>query len=213
MHPGSAGLPHRSYPPTLRCLSGVLAGLVDELGHDRVDVLGLSWGGALSQEFAHRHPSRVRGLVLVATMHGWTSRPGRPAAVGILASPARYYSPAYLQAVAPTLYGREILDHPELLQRHTHLRSKRPPSMIGYTWQLWALRRWTSLPWLGRLAQPTLVLAGDDDPIIPLANGELMARLIPKGELQVVEGGGHLFLFLRAAAMAERVSAFLNRVD
>lgn len=207
--PGVGGSPAPMYPPTMRCLAGTVAGLIAELGHDRVDVLGLSWGGALAQELARRHPERVRRLVLVATMHGWTSLPGRPAAMSILASPARYYFPAYLRRVAPTLYGREILDHPDLLRRHAQLRAGRPPSPVGYTWQLWALRRWTSLPWLHKLGAPTLVLAGDDDPIIPLTNLELMARRIPHAELQVVEGGGHLFLFLRPAAMADRVSTFL----
>ena len=172
-------------------------------------MLGLSWGGALAQELTYRHPQRVRRLVLVATMHGFTSVPGRPDALSILATPARYYSPAYLTAVAPTLYGREILDHPDLLARHTHIRSTRPPSLLGYTFQLAALRRWTSLPWLSRITQRTLVLAGDDDPIIPLTNLALIAKRIPGGELEVVQAGGHLFLFLRAEAMAERIDRFL----
>ena len=130
--------------------------------------------------------------------------------MGILASPARYYSPAYLHAVAPTLYGREILDHPELLGRHAQLRARRPPSPIGYMWQMYALRRWTSLPWLHRLPHPTLLLAGDDDPIIPLVNARLMADRIPNSDLQVIEGGGHLVLFLRAAEMARRIDTFLT---
>ena len=207
--PGVGGSPVPSYPPTLRRLAGTVAGMLDELGHDEVDVLGLSWGGALAQELTYRHPGRVRRLILVATMHGWTSTPGRPEALAVLATPARYYFPAYLTAIAPTLYGREILDHPDLLSRHAHLRATRPPSPLGYTYQLAAMRRWTSLPWLPRLTQRTLVLAGDDDPIIPLSNLELIAARIPNSELEVVKGGGHLFLFLRADQMATRINQFL----
>lgn len=198
------------YPPTMRQLSGLVADLVTELGHRQVDVLGLSWGGALAQELARRHPGRVRRLVLAATMHGWTSLPGRPAALTVLATPARYYSPGYLTRVAPTLYGREILDHPDLLRRHAHLRATKPPSMVGYTWQLAALRRWTSLPWLSSLPHHTLVLAGDDDPIIPITNAKLMAARLRNGRLRIVEGGGHLFLFLRADQMAQEVLSFLD---
>lgn len=208
--PGVGGSDAPCYPPTMRQLSGLVADLIAEVGHDQVDVLGLSWGGALAQELARRHPHRVRRLVLVATMHGWTSLPGRPAALGILATPARYYSPAYLTRVAPALYGREILDHPDLLRRHAHLRATKPPSMIGYSWQLAALRRWTSLPWLASLPHPTLVLAGDDDPIIPLANAKMMAARLRAGRLRVVSGGGHLFLFLRAEQMAGEVLSFLD---
>jgi poly(3-hydroxyalkanoate) depolymerase len=207
--PGVGGSPAPIYPPTMRGIARIVAGLIHELGHDQVDVLGLSWGGALAQELARRHPDRVRRLILTATMPGWTSLPGRPAAVSILMSPARYYSTDYLRRVAPTLYGGAIADHPSLLAKHARLREARPPTTIGYVWQLSALRRWTSLPWLHRLRQRTLVLAGDDDPIIPLPNSRIIANRIPDGRLHVVEGGGHLFLFTRAEEMADIVTSFL----
>jgi hypothetical protein len=53
------------------------------------------------------------------------------------------------------------------------------PSTWGYLGQLFAISGWTSLPWLGSLRQPTLVLAGDDDPIVPLVNGRILARCTP----------------------------------
>ena len=208
--PGVGGSPSPVYPPTMRQLAGVVAGLIDELGHEHVDVLGLSWGGALAQELAHRHPDSVHRLVLAATMAGWTSVPGRPVAVSILMSPVRYYSPAYLERVAPTLYGGEIRQAPKLLREHARLRAAQPPTVLGYYNQIAALRRWTSLPWLHRLPHRTLVLAGDDDPIIPLANGRLLANRIPSGRLHVVEGGGHLFLFTRPAETAQLVREFLD---
>ncbi len=207
--PGVGGSPAPAYPPTMRSIARLVAGLIHELGHDSVDVLGLSWGGAVAQELARRHPERVRRLILVATMPGWTSLPGRPAAMSILMSPARYYSSEYLRRVAPTLYGGAIRDHPRLLNEHAKLREARPPTPIGYLWQLSALRRWTSLPWLHRLRQRTLVLAGDDDPIIPLTNAKVMAARLRDGRLHAVEGGGHLFLFTRAAEMAGVIQEFL----
>lgn len=207
--PGVGGSPEPLYPPTMRQLAALVAGLIDELGHEQVDVLGLSWGGALAQELARRHPRSVRRLVLVATMAGWTSLPGRPAAVSILMSPARYYSPEYLQRVAPTLYGGAIRQHPKLLKEHARLRAAQPPTRLGYLYQLSALRRWTSVPWLHRLPHRTLVMAGDDDPIIPMFNARVLANRIPAGRLHVVEGGGHLFLFTGAEEMAGVVRDFL----
>ena len=207
--PGVGGSPAPFYPPTMRSIARTVAGLIHELGHDSVDVLGLSWGGALAQELARRHPDRVRRLVLVATMPGWTSLPGRPAAMSILMSPARYYSSEYLRRVAPTLYGGAIRDHPRLLNEHAKLREARPPTPVGYLWQLSALRRWTSLPWLHRLRHRTLVMAGDDDPIIPITNARLIASRLRDGRLQTVEGGGHLFLFTRAEEMADLIRDFL----
>lgn len=208
--PGVGGSSTPTYPPTMRRLAGVVAKIIDQLGHRRVDVLGLSWGGALAQELTHRHPDRVRRLVLAATMPGWTSVPGRPAAMSILMSPMRYYSPEYLRRVAPTLYGGVIAQHPDLLDEHARQRSSNPPSQVGYLYQLSALRRWTSLPWLRNLTHPTLVLAGDDDPIIPIANARLMAHQLPSGRLHTVKGGGHLFLFTRAEELAEVVRNHLS---
>lgn len=208
--PGVGGSPTPWVPPTMRKLAAIVAGLVDELGHDQVDVLGLSWGGALAQELARRHPETVHRLILAATMPGVTSIPGRPAALAVLMSPARYYSPSYLKRIAPTLYGGAIRDHPELLDEHARQRAARPPTQVGYLYQLSAIQRWTSLPWLHTLPHRTLVLAGDQDPIVRLVNGRIMARRIPDGRLHVVEGGGHLFLFTRGAEMAALAADFLD---
>ena len=82
--------------------------------------------------------------------------------------------------------------------------------MRGYLAQLYAIAGWTSLPWLSRLRQPTLVIAGDDDPIVPLVNGRLLNRLIPDARLHIVDGGGHLFLLERPAEIADLVTRFLS---
>lgn len=208
--PGVGGSPTPWVPYSMRKMAAIVAGLIDELGHDQVDVLGLSWGGALAQELAHRHPEVVHRLILTATMPGVTSVPGRPTALAVLMSPARYYSPSYLKRIAPTLYGGAIRDNPDLLDEHAKQRSARPPTQRGYVYQLGAIQRWTSLPWLHRLPHRTLVLAGDQDPIVRLVNGKIMAKRIPDGRLHVVEGGGHLFLFTRGAEMAELVADFLD---
>src|SRR5690606_14443651 len=79
----------------------------------------------------------------------------------------------------------------------------------GYYLQLFAGLGWTSLPWLHRIRQPTLILAGDDDPIIPLVNMRLLAWRIPNAELHVIDDG-HLFLVTRAQAVAPIIMAFLE---
>jgi poly(3-hydroxyoctanoate) depolymerase len=85
-----------------------------------------------------------------------------------------------------------------------------PPSVRGYLGQLYAISGWTSMPWLHRLPQPTLVLAGDDDPIVPLINGRILAQRIPDARLQVIPGGGHLFMLEHPAATAAIISDFLG---
>lgn len=208
--PGVGGSPTPLLPYTMRQLAGTVAGLVDELGHERVDVLGLSWGGALAQALARWHPNVVHRLILAATMPGVTSVPGRPAAMAILMTPVRYYSPEYLRRVAPTLYGGMIRHQPELLDEHARQRSSHPPSVRGYLYQLRAIQRFASLPWLHRLPQRTLVLAGDADPIVRLVNAEILNCRIPNATLHVVKGGGHLFLYTRGEEMADVVRDFLD---
>ncbi|MFY9778617.1 MAG: alpha/beta fold hydrolase, partial [Trebonia sp.] len=88
----------------------------------------------------------------------------------------------------------------------------RPVSRRGYLYQLTASAGWTSLPVLRLIRQPTLILAGDDDPIIPLANGRLMAALLPDARLHVYPDG-HLGLLTRAAELAPVVSDFLLPVE
>ena len=71
------------------------------------------------------------------------------------------------------------------------------------------LRRFVSVLWLHRLRQPTLVLTGESDPIIPVANGRVLAGRIPGARLEVVPGG-HLFILTHPGRTAARVNSFLD---
>ena len=120
----------------------------------------------------------------------------------------RATTPTYLKRIAPTLYGGAIRSQPDLLDAHAKQRPARPPMRRNYADQLSAIQRWSSLLWLHTLRQRTLVLASDDDPIVRLVNGRLLANRIPDARLHVVEGGGHLFLYTRGAELAEIVRDF-----
>ena len=64
--------------------------------------------------------------------------------------------------------------------------------------------------WLHRITAPTLVLAGDDDPIVPVANGRLLASRIPDARLHIVRGGGHLFLLEQASEVGAVIAEFVG---
>jgi poly(3-hydroxyalkanoate) depolymerase len=208
--PGTGGSPATWRPRRFCGLADLLVRALDVLGYGVVDALGISWGGGLAQELAHRHPDRIGRLVLAATSTGMLSVPGRLEALLVLATPRRYYSPTYFAEVAPILYGGAARDRPELLHEQGHLRFIRPPSARGYLWQMAAGIGWTSLPWLHRLKLPVLIMAADDDPIIPLVNARIMARLLPDARLEVIPRGGHLFLLTHAESVAPRIAAFLG---
>jgi poly(3-hydroxyalkanoate) depolymerase len=197
-----------------RRMSGVvrtMEAVLDVLGYDRVDVLGVSLGGVVAQQVARQAPQRVRRLVLVATGPGLGGLPGSPRALLAMATPRRYYQPDYYRRVAGRIYGGQARRDPDALLHGSLARFVERPSLRGYLGQLYAITGWTSMPWLHTLQQPTLVLAGDDDPIVPLLNGRILAHRIPDASLHVVTGGGHLFLLEQPAEMAALVTRFLAR--
>jgi poly(3-hydroxyoctanoate) depolymerase len=207
--PGTGGSPAALPPLRMRGLVAVALAVLDELGLDQVDVLGVSYGGAVAQEFAHRAPSRTRRLVLAATSTGMLSIPARPSVLIHLATPLRYWHRDYARRIVGDIYGGRSRTDP-WAHRELSARFDRPPTAAGYIGQLWAALGWTSVPWLPRLSVPTLVMTGDDDPIIPTVNGRILARLIPGARLHVVRGGGHLFLLEGAAGSAAVVDEFLS---
>lgn len=205
--PGVGGSPAPSLPYRPSTLARLSAQLLDQLGHEQVDVLGVSWGGALAQQFAFQQGNRCRRLVLAATSPGHLMVPGRLTVMLKMATPRRYKDPDYMRRIAGDIYGGAFRGSPELV-RH-HLRHVRWSSDYGYYLQLFAGFGWSSLPWLTLLAQPTLVMAGTDDPIVPVANGRILARLIPDARLATIDDG-HLFLVTSAGESAAMVSEFLS---
>ena len=207
--PGTGESTQYRRPRRIPGLARTVVGLLDALGHDRVDVLGVSFGGGVAQELAHLAPQRVRRLVLAATMPGLGGLPGNPRALLAMATPRRYHDQEYFAQIAPKLYGGAARHHPDATLLAAQHRFAHPPSLTGYAAQLWAMSGWTSLPYLHRLPQRTLVLAGDDDPIVPGINGRMLAWRIPHARLVVVRGGGHLFLLEQAGLVAQLVTDFL----
>ena len=208
--PGVGGSPLPRFPLRFRGLARLVAQMLDVLGHQQVDVLGISWGGGLAQQFAHQYPLRCRRLILVSTSTGGISVPGRPDVLAKLLSPRRYFSPSYMESIAPILYGGGFQENPDLARAHAQMI--RAPHSLGYYGQMLASLGWTSIHWLHRLRQPTLVLAGKDDAIVPPINARIMARLIPNATLRVFKGG-HLFALTEKEQVASLVHAFLRKGD
>jgi poly(3-hydroxyalkanoate) depolymerase len=207
--PGAGGSPPTLLPYSVPWLARLAGRMMVQLGFGRFDVLGISWGGGLAQQIALGHPGRCRRLVLVATSTGSLMIPARPRVLLHLSSPRRHRDPAHAARIAGDIYGGAIRHRPGLAAQVT---GGYPASRRGYAYQLLAAAGWTSLPWLRFIRQPTLILAGDDDPVIPLPNARLMAALLPAARLHVYQDG-HLGLLTRAAELAPLVSNFLLTVE
>ncbi len=206
--PGIGGSPLPPTPYALAALSSWVTALVAKLGHRQFDVLGLSWGGALAQQLALQSRRRVRRVVLVATGPGCLMVPAQPSVLAKMLTPRRHRDPEYAASIAAEIYGGSMRTDPERGAKLLHSTTRAGPKR-GYYYQLAATAGWTSLPFLSLVPQPVLVMGGDDDPIVPLVNARMLARLIPHGQLHVYRGG-HLGILTESDELVPVVEEFLD---
>ena len=193
---GGSQLPSLPYRPTTLAL--LLRQMLHNLGHQQADVLGISWGGGLAQQFALLNPRRCRRLILVATATGpHTMVPPNPL-------------PPVKNLILRRwgdLWGGSAKTDPDGLT--SALRKARiSPLSLGYLYQNTAALGFTTLPLLPLIRQRTLVLTGDDDPIIPVANGRILAAGIPHATLHIYHGG-HVELATRPSLLTPLITSFL----
>lgn len=194
-------------PLTMRGHAEIAQSVLTSFGVSRCHVMGISWGGSLAQQFALQFPERTAALVLAATSTGVFSFPPRPSVLLRMSTPARYYSRRLMRRLAGELYGGDFRTGAGLLD--AHLERLTAPPLIGYGAQLLAMAFWTSAWSLHRIKAPTLVMAGVDDPIVPLANARYLASGIPGARLSTYDCG-HLFVLTRLPRVVAEVQAFLD---
>jgi pimeloyl-ACP methyl ester carboxylesterase len=180
--PGIGLSPSPWLPLSIRALADVAVGVLDAVEAPVADVLGYSHGGAIAQEMSHRAPDRVASLILAATSCGIGSVTG----------------------------GFKMLTtmiRPEKDARGAKTRT--PPLAIFY--RSLALSCWTSVPFLGSIRQPTLVLSGDSDQLVPPINSRILAERIPNASALEFPAGHDLQHPRCAPVLAGIISDFLGR--
>lgn len=206
--PGTGGSPTSMLPYGFPYLAWVLGRVLSKLEIGVVDVLGLSWGGALAQQFAFQNPRRCRRLVLVSTGTGALMVPAHPRILAKMVTPRRFSDPDYAASIAGELYGGTVRRHGEDVAQ-LFVRQLRAGSKMGYLHQLLAGSVWTSLFGLPAVRQQTLIVAGTDDPIIPVVNARVMHALLPHSRLYL-HSGGHIDLVHNAEELAPAIDQFLS---
>lgn len=206
--PGTGGSPTSVVPYGFPYLAWLLGRLLSKLDISVVAVLGISWGGALAQQFAFQNPRRCRRLVLVATGTGVLMVPAHPRVLAKMLTPSRFSDPDYAASIAGELYGGTVRANGQDVAR-LYLQQLHAGSKIGYLQQLLAGSVWTSLFALPLVRQETLIVAGTDDPIIPVANARILGALLPHSRLHLHDGG-HIDLVHNAGELAPVVDRFLR---
>jgi poly(3-hydroxyalkanoate) depolymerase len=207
--PGTGGTPPPSRPLRMRGLAGMVTGLLDALGWSSCDVLGYSFGGIVAQELARRSPERVDRLVLCATTSGLGTVPPNPLAGLLMLTPMRYYNRAVAVRTVPLIVGGRTRRDPLALEENLRQRLAKPPSALGYLHQLYAVTGWTSTHWIRRVQHRTLIIHGDEDPLVPVVNARRMAAAMPNAQLAVVPRAGHLLLLDEPDSVIGDLAEFL----
>lgn len=205
--PGTGESPDPTVPYNPFTMAWTAARVLDRFGIEVADVMGVSWGGAMAQHFALQHPRRTRRLVLAATTPGMLMVPGDFSAISKMGNPRRYVDAKFMNKHFATLYGG-LTQNPGA--KAQHIGRLKPPSPRGYVYQLLAMLGWTSLPALPFLAKETLVMMGENDTIVPVINGRILASMIPNSRLEIFEGGGHLFLLTHPEESTALLREFLD---
>ncbi len=203
--PGVGGSPEPMVPYNAWMMGRISEQLLDRFEITQVDVMGVSWGGAMAQQFTLQNGPRVNRLILAATTAGMLMVPGNPKALIKMADPRRYIDPDFMRKHFNTLYGGTD-DGSE-----GHIGRIKPPSKTGYFYQLLAMLGWTSAPFLPFMKHETLIMMGGDDQIVPIANGHFLKMLIPNSELFVIDDGGHLFMLSHVDESISAIRDFLDR--
>ena len=203
--PGIGGSPNPAIPYRPNIAAKWAKHILDTLGVDEVDVMGVSWGGGLAQQFTRNYPDCAKSLVLLSTSTGMFMVPGNFSALSRMVQPKRYTDPNYMMKNFEKLYGDSADKSAE-----DHKNRVSPPTNRGYAYQLMAMAGWTSVHFLPFLKQPTLVRSGDRDHIVPLINARILRAAIPRANLSVVKGGGHLFMLSRTAEVVPVITRFLD---
>jgi pimeloyl-ACP methyl ester carboxylesterase len=177
--PGVGGSPTPRRPVSIAGLAAVAVAVLDAAGMGEADVVGFSHGGAVAQQLVHDVPTRVRALVLVSTSCGLGSTPGSRRAA---------------------VRG---------LRRPADANPWPLPDPLGVLWHTLAVSSWSSIPFLGAIKAPTLVVAGSRDGVVPPANARVLARRIPGATLVILPGGHDLQRGDQGRALARIVEDFL----
>jgi pimeloyl-ACP methyl ester carboxylesterase len=213
-YPG-VGSSSGAFGPTIADAARQVIAFVDALGADEINLVGFSIGGMVAQEIALVRPDLVRRLVLAATgpkgapgMHGW--REDIAAAARGESKPENLLYVMFAHTDAGQAKGMEFLGR--FVQRREGRDAEVSDAARDAQYDAiveWGIPDHAALQRLTGIRNPTLIIQGDDDLMIPTKLSHLMAGLIPDAQIRIYPDAAHGFLMQYPAEVAADVKAFL----
>ncbi len=204
-------------PYTLNAMAADSAGLLDAIGVEKADVIGVSMGGMIGQLMALDHPHKVRKLIPVMTTSGDPMLPpATPEAMAALTAVPASRTPEAIGEIA--VHAQHAIgSHPDLRNSAELIRTRaiedfrrsdRPFGMARQYTAILGTPRWHDR--LGQVTAPTLVLHGADDPLIRPAAGQDIARRIPGAVFKSYPKWGHDLADKMSDTLAADIVPFLR---
>src|ERR1700733_4692476 len=199
-------LPPGPYPIAMMAADALA--VLDAAGLESAHVFGISMGGMIAQEFALQNPKRIRSLILGCTAAGGpTAVRSEPEVTDLLMNRGSMTPEEAAIAAIPYIYDRDTLrdriDEDLAIRRPWFARPE------AYGAQLQGILEWESYSRLPQIKAPTLVIHGETDRLVPLANGELIAARIPGAKVGTLPNAGHIFPTHKSAASHAAILEFL----
>jgi 3-oxoadipate enol-lactonase len=199
-------------PYNIADMAGDVAGVIQNLKLGPTHLVGISLGGLISMELAILHSELVGKLVLVSTHTGGKSfiQPP-PEILGLLGRNEAEDIETRTRRVYTAIAGKGYMDaHPEVLDQAVKNAIAKPMSVESYQRQLGAGMMYDASDRLDKISVPTLVIHGEDDPLIPYPNGKYLAAHIKGARLSTYPGVGHLPIIEAADRLNREVIEFLG---
>jgi 3-oxoadipate enol-lactonase len=183
-------------PYTMEMMADDLAGLLDVIGIDAAHINGSSMGGSIAQHFALRYPKRTISLTLACASCGGPHHIWMDAeAIKAYANMAKAPPEERTRLLIPLVVSQEFADkNPMLIQQFLAIRAEYPAPPQGMRRQQQASMAHDTYERLPEIKAPTLVIHGELDRTVPVANARTLASRIPDAELVILKNAGHMFL-------------------